>query len=156
MREPGIAWRPGTIPAGSVCRQIASTMDLFVTSVAWAGAKLPSDRPIDGYDITPLLKKGTGTIDRDTYFYYRGTRLFAGRLGKWKAHFLTQPAYGTPEPVAHDPPLLFDLEADPGESFNVAAEHPEVIQQISKSVERHRAGVQPVANQLEGAVPQAK
>lgn len=151
MREPGIAWWPGRIPAGSVCREIATTMDLFSTCATWAGAKLPSDRPIDGLDITPLLT-AAGPVKRDLFCYYRGTQLFAARVGKWKAHFITQPAYGPEKPTPHEPPLLFDLQADPGESFNVAAQHPDVIAQIMKEVERHRATVTPVKNQLEETI----
>jgi arylsulfatase A-like enzyme len=151
MREPGIAWWPGTIAPNQVCREVASTMDLFVTGAKLAGAKVPDDRAIDGKDITPLLK-GTGPVERDVYCYYRGTQLYAARLGNFKAHFITQPAYG-PEPAKpHDPPLLYDLEKDPGESFDIAAQLPEVIEQIRAAVEKHRATVNPVASQLEAVV----
>ncbi|MEQ1859323.1 MAG: sulfatase [Chthoniobacteraceae bacterium] len=154
MRVPGIAWMPGRVPAGSVCREIASTMDLFTTCATWAGAKVPADRAIDGLDITPLLT-ASGTLKRDAYLYYRGTQLFAARLGKWKAHYLTQPGYFQPKPDPHDPPLLYDLQADPGESFDVAAQHPDVLAQIAAAVERHRASVKPVPTQFEAAVAQA-
>jgi arylsulfatase A-like enzyme len=151
MREPAIAWWPGTIKPGQVCREVACTMDLFATGAKLAGASVPGDRAIDGRDITPLLT-GSGTVDRGVYCFYRGTQLYAARLGKYKAHFITQPAYG-PEPAApHDPPLLFDLENDPGENFNVAAEHAAVIAQIKAAVEQHRATVKEVPNQLEAVV----
>ena len=148
MRVPGIAWMPGKIPAGGTCRELAVTMDLFTTCATWAGAQPPSDRPLDGRDITPLLT-AAGSVERDVFCYYRGTRLFAARRGQWKAHFITQAAYGAPKPETHEPPLLFDLEADPGESFNVAADHPDVIAQITAAVARHRATLTPVPNQLE-------
>jgi arylsulfatase A-like enzyme len=151
MRVPGIAWMPGKVPAGSVCREVAATMDLFTTCATWAGAKVPADRPIDGLDITPLLT-ASGTVARDAYFFYRGTRLFAARSGKWKAHLITQPSYGPGQPEPHDPPLLFDLAADPGESHNSTAQHPEVLTQIAAAIERHRATVTPVTNQLEAVV----
>ena len=93
MRVPGIAWWPGTVPAGVTTQEMASTMDLFVTAVKLAGGEVPADRPIDGYDITPVLT-GKGKSPRDTMFFYRGTKLFAVRHGPWKAHFITQPAYG--------------------------------------------------------------
>ena len=151
MRVPGIAWWPGTVPAGRVCREVAATMDLFTTSCALAGAKLPGDRPIDGVNIMPLLT-GTGDLQRDAYFFYRGAQLFAVRMGKWKAHFLTQPGYGAPKPEPHDPPLLFDLQSDPGESFDVAAQHPDVLTPLVAAVERHRANLQPAPTQLEAVV----
>ena len=148
MRVPAIAWWPGRIRAGSVCRDVVSTMDLFTTALMLAGAPVPGDRPIDGANILPLLT-ASGGVQREAFFFYRGAQLFALRLGKWKAHFATQPGYGTPNPVHHDPPLLFDLHADPGESFNVAANHPEVLAQIGRATERHRADLQPAPTQLE-------
>ena len=151
MRVPGIAWMPGKVPAGRVCHELASTMDLFTTCATWAGANVPADRAIDGLDITPLLT-ATGPVSRPAYFYYRGTTLFAARLGRWKAHYLTQAGYFVPQPEPHDPPLLFDLQADPGESFNVAAAHPEVLAELAREIERHRATVIPVPNQLEATV----
>jgi arylsulfatase A len=151
MRVPGIASWPGKVPAGAVCREIASTMDLFTTCGNLAGATLPAERPIDGVDILPLLA-GSGAVKRDGYFFYRGTQLFAARVGKWKAHYLTQPGYGTPKPEAHDPPLLFDVQSDPGENFNLAAKHPEVLAEIAAAVARHRATVQSAPTQLEAVI----
>lgn len=147
MRVPAIAWWPGKVPAGTVCREIACTMDLFTTVSLLAGAKLPADRPIDGLDILPLLT-GSGAVPREAYFFYRGAQLFAVRMGKWKAHFATQPGYGTPNPTRHDPPLLFDLHADPGESFNVAAQNREVLAQLTAATERHRENLEPAPTQL--------
>ena len=54
--------------------------------------------------------------------------------------------------MAHDPPLLFNLKVDPSESTNVAQAHPEILSRIQGLVERHRAGVKPVENQLTGQV----
>ena len=153
MRVPGIAWWPGKIPAGKVCHEIATAMDLLPTIAKFAGTEAPKDREIDGVDITPLLT-GTDPVRREVFCYYRGTELFAARLGKWKAHFLTQAAYGAPKPEPHDPPLLFNLEADPGESFDTATEHPDVIAQIKAAVEKHKATVKPVKNQLVETVRQ--
>ena len=151
MREPGIAWWPGKIKPGQVCHALASTMDLFTTSLSLAGAPIPADRPIDGVDIRPLLF-GAGEAPRDAYFYYRGTHLFAVRKGEFKAHYFTQAGYTQPKPEAHEPPLLFDLGADPGESFDVAASHPDVLAEIAHAIERHKATLTPVQNQLDAVV----
>jgi hypothetical protein len=112
-----------------------------------AGVNPPKDRPLDGYDITPALTGGKSP--RSEMFFYRGYELMAARLGPWKAHFLTQPGYGQPQPETHDPPLLYNLEVDPGESYNVAAKHPEVLAEIKALVEKHRAGLQPATSQLD-------
>jgi arylsulfatase A len=152
MRVPGIAWWPGNIKAGVVNTNLACTMDLFPTALALAGVPLPTDRVLDGYDLSNVLLKGA-VGPRHLLFYYRGTRLFAARKDQWKLHLLTQKGYGQPKPNAHDPPLLFDLNADPGETFNVAAQHPEVVADLLKEIETHRATVVPVKQQLEAVQP---
>jgi hypothetical protein len=103
---------------------------------------------MDGVDIAPLLANVDGKVNREVFCYYRGTELFAARLGKWKAHFFTQTGYGQPKPEPHDPPLLFNLDADPGESFECGAQHPDVIAKIKAAVEKHKAGVKPAKSQL--------
>jgi arylsulfatase A len=155
MREPGIAWWPGTVPAGATTQEMACTMDLFVTATKLAGGKVPDDRPIDGLDITPVLS-GNGKSPRDTMFFYRDTRLYAVRHGPWKAHLVTQSGYGPEKPVEHDPPLLYHLGRDPGEKFDVSQDHPDVIAEIKAIVARHRDGLMPGEPQLDKRLPGAK
>ncbi len=147
MRVPGIAYWPGRVPAGTVTREPATTMDLFVTSAQLSGATLPADRTLDGVDIRPLLFE-TGSVRREAFFYYRGSTLYAVRSGPWKAHLITRSAYGQDKPVIHDPPLLFHLGEDPGERFNRAATNPAVLTRMADLVQAHRAGVSPAASQL--------
>jgi arylsulfatase A len=151
MREPGIAWWPGRVQQGVVTSELACTMDLFATTLKLAGAGLPDDRIIDGVDMAPLLFNAQPSR-RGVFFYYRGTQLYAARKGAFKAHFITRSAYGPDMPVRHDPPLLFNLEHDPAERFDVAASHPDVLAQISQEVQRHLAAVKPVKNQLQGTI----
>ncbi len=149
MREAMVARWPGKIPAGTTVRDPGATMDLYVTALKLAGAEVPSDRELDGYDIRPALF-GQGPSPRDVIFYYRGTTLYAVRKGLYKAHFVTQDAYGPNRKVErHDPPLLYHLGIDPGEHWNVAAEHPDVISEIRQIADEHRKTVEPVENQLE-------
>jgi arylsulfatase A-like enzyme len=158
MRMPGIAWWPGTVPAGVTTHEMASTMDLYVTAVKLAGGDVPTDRPIDGYDIAPLLM-GKGHSPRDTMFFYRGTKLFAVRHGPWKAHFLSQPAYGAGSkdaPTPHDPPLLYHLGRDPGEKTDVAKDNPQVVSELKEIAARHTAAMKPGAPQLDSKLPAEK
>jgi arylsulfatase A-like enzyme len=148
MRVPGIFWWPGKIRSGVVTQELASTMDVFATAVTLASGKIPVDREIDGVDLAPVLFDN-GSSPRQTMFFYRGTELFAARLGLFKAHFRTQPGYGPGKLETHDPPLLFHLGHDPGEKFNVAQRHPDVIAAIRKAVAEHQATVRPAENQLE-------
>jgi arylsulfatase A-like enzyme len=147
MREPAIAWRPGTVPAGAVSAELASTLDLLPTLCAQAGVEAPKDRPLDGYDITAAFKGGNSP--RNEMFYYRAYDLMAVRMGPWKAHFVTQTGYGQPQPEQHDPPLLFNLDVDPSERFNVAEKHPQVLSEIQSLVEKHRGAIKPAASQVD-------
>ena len=146
MRVPGIAWWPGRIPAGSIQREPASTMDLLPTCAKLAGTPLP-DVPLDGRDLAPLLF-GNGTRPAEVFLYYRGPDLYAARLGPWKAHFITRSSYGPDAPVPHNPPLLFHLGEDPGEQWNLANEKPDVLRQIRDAVDAELSRIVPGPTQL--------
>ncbi|PQO42706.1 sulfatase [Blastopirellula marina] len=148
MREPTIFWWPKTIPASSVAADVGSTMDLMATFHTLAGLKMPTDRVFDSHDLTPVLKQ-TGKSTRDTFFYYRGYDLMAVRYGPWKLHFKTQSGYGQPKPEIHDPPVLYNLDHDPGESRDVAKENSEVIETILAEVKRHQEEMVFADSQLE-------
>jgi len=141
VRTPAIFWWPGTVrPA--VVSDMASAMDLFVTAAKLAGASMPTDRVIDGIDLSAPLR-GTGPSPRRLLFYYWDSELRAVRKGNFKAHFITSGAYGEGAARAeHNPPLLFNVAEDPGERFNIAAEHPEVVADLVKEAEAHRKTVE--------------
>lgn len=148
MREPTVMWWPGKLKEG-VVQEMGCTLDLLPTFVALAGGKLPTDRTYDGYDLSPVLF-GTGSSPRDTMFYYHGEQLFAVRKGPFKAHFQTKTSYvGQKEAKQHEPPLLYHLGNDPSEKYDIAPQHSEVITEIRKLAETHRASIEPVENQLE-------
>ena len=123
FRVPGIVRWPRTIPAGQESAAMASALDLFPTFAAIAGATVPADRPLDGGNILPLLT-GRGPAPPREFFYFQGRALQAVRSGSWKFR-LTSAGAGQP-PV----PELFDLEKDPGERYNVAAAHPDVVERL--------------------------
>ena len=147
MREPTLFWWPGKIKPG-VVMDMGSTLDVLPTVCEIAGARVPDSRIMDGYDLTPVLfHRQIGP--RNVMYYYRGTTVFALRKGAFKAHFFTQNAYrGDRTIYEHKPPLLFNLEIDPSETLNVADEHPDVLADIQKELEKHLASVVPVKDQL--------
>jgi arylsulfatase A len=137
VRTPAIFWWPGTIKPG-VVTDVGSAMDLLVTAARLAGAAPPGDRPIDGVDLGAVLTGG-GHAPARTLFYYWDSELRAVRKGPWKAHFITSGAYGDGEARAeHNPPLLFNVADDPGERYNVAASHADVISDLQREVAAHR------------------
>lgn len=143
MRVPAIARWPGTIKANQKCESVAATMDLFPTILKLAGINIPGDRIYDGTDIWPLLN-GEKVEIRESVFYYYRSRLFAVRKGKWKAHFITKPSYVNVDPVVHPIPLLYNLEIDPSEKFNISDQHPQVIQELRLEYEKHKSSIEAV------------
>lgn len=137
MRVPGIFRQPGTVRPG-VIREIGATMDLLPTFAAMAGVKPPADRTLDGYDLSGMLAGKSDKSPRSEIFYYRAAELWAVRMGPWKAHYQTKSGYLDDPLLKHDPPLLFHLEHDPSEKYDVAAEYPDVLKQIAALVARHR------------------
>jgi len=151
MREPTIAWWPGTIKSGRLITGIASTLDIFPTCAELAGAKMPTDRKYDGYSMLNMLK-GPGKRKRDEMFYYRGQQLQAVRKGPWKIHFYTKTEYVGMKVQKHDPPLLFNVEEDPSEKNEVGRKHPEIITKLKKVASKHQATVKPYPSQLESRI----
>lgn len=151
VRVPFVASWPGRIrPA--VVTDLGTTMDLYTTAIGLAGATPPTDRPLDGYDLRPVLL-GTGASPREVVFYYRQRELYAVRLGAWKAHFISQGAYGQfGDRVVHQTPELYNLDHDPSEKYNLAAAHPDVIARLRKVAADHQATVAPYPSRLEARV----
>ncbi|XP_054918108.1 N-acetylgalactosamine-6-sulfatase-like isoform X3 [Dermacentor andersoni] len=95
LREPAIAWWPGTIPAGKQVSGVAATvLDLLPTLCELAGVALPPSLVLDGSSLTHLLLAessldGTHFQPNRPVFYYRGNELMAVRNGLYKAHFWT-------------------------------------------------------------------
>ena len=147
VREPGIAWWPGTVPAGAIDRSVASTMDLYATALTLAGTAIPDDRPVDGHDISARLRAVdaadiSGDTERRPHFYYGPSHaLHAVRQGRWKLHVKTSSQTGI-DYFDGTLPLLFDLEQDPGEKWNRAQEQPQIVDELLLLIEAHEAEVE--------------
>jgi len=170
QRVPCVARLPGTISPGTVCTELATTMDWLPTIMRLATGNRDGNqtdnavksndaqdanngtgnaRPIDGHDISDLLRATPGAKSKyEAFYYYWNYRLEAIRAGKWKLHFphsyrsLKTPGNGGQPGEYVERTVeqcLFDLERDPGESTDVAAEHRDVVQQLERLAERARA-----------------
>ncbi len=149
-REPTVMWWPGTIPAGTVCKTPAMTIDILPTIASLVGAKLPQ-HAIDGKNILPLVAGEPGAKSpHEAYYFYWERQLQAVRMGNWKLHFPhSYPTLGgrsggtggLPAPYQDEKIglSLFDLDKDPGEITNVAAQNPKVVSKIKKLADRMRS-----------------
>ncbi len=125
MREPTLAWWPGTIPANSTCDEIATTMDLLPTFAILGGGKVPNDRVIDGRNIAPLLLgRANAKSPHQSFLYYKGNNLQAVRSGKWKLHSNAE---------------LYNLEKDIGERQNVAKDNLDIVKRLRKYLDQAHA-----------------
>ena len=140
MRVPFIAQWNGVIKPSQVITSMASTMDLYTTIINMAKGTVPTDRTVDGKDIMPLLtNKGEKTGDE--FFYYDAAQLFAVRKGSWKLH-LKSTDVGSGNITVHVAPMLFNLENDPSEAYNVAKDNAEIVKQLREAAARHEKSVE--------------
>jgi len=125
-------WWPGRIPAGSVCSEIAGTIDILPTVAELTGATLPT-RKIDGHSIVSLLEGKSGAKSPHQAYFYQARGV---RVGEWKML-----VSGGCKPKENGK-LLFNLVKDIGEKNNVAAEHPDVVKRLSDLLEAFKKEVQ--------------
>jgi arylsulfatase A-like enzyme len=149
QREPCIMRWPGRIPAGTVCNKIAMTIDLFPTITAICKSQLPAKK-IDGVNILPLLLNEKDANPRNELAYYYNVNSLEGvREGKWKLVFPHRSQTYKKFPPGKDgfpgktaqvnvPEALYDLSTDPGETIDVAAEHPEVVRRLKDLGDTYR------------------
>jgi arylsulfatase A-like enzyme len=171
VRVPFIARWPGRVPAGRVCDEPLTEMDLKPTMAAWLGAPAPVKKT-DGRDVSDLLLGKDGAVSpHEALVFYAGNELQAVRSGLWKLHFAHPYITVTGEPgrdgkpsnwenmkpaaitqsgiagiatrhgyqVAEQAEALYDLKADPGESKDLAAAHPDVVERLKKLAEPFRS-----------------
>lgn len=128
-RVPLLARLPGRLPAGKTRDAMAMNIDLFPTLLAAAGVARPVEPVIDGRDIWGCWQGGAAS-PHEQLLYFDNERLAALRTQRWKlvgrAHYRT---YNLPL-AKLGLPLLFDLAADPGENFDVAADQPAVARDL--------------------------
>ena len=151
VREPFIARWPGRIstapsrvrgPGGPrVCQTMATTMDILPTLARLSNVPLPA-KPLDGVDIWPVLAGETTTVQRDVFLYFDSWNLQCARLGPWKLHVARYNDFAwSPDPVGGRQnlpllqPELYNLERDPDESYDVAADNPQIVARIQQRIQ---------------------
>ncbi len=142
--------------------------DWPVTFAALGGGAFPTDREIDGRDVSPVLR-GDPVEEKPRFWQWNryspvGTCNAGMRDGKWKlvrpiipeAMGLTQEDLDMDKKLKYEPdsitditrdpepertipdppaPLLFDLDADPGERNDLAASRPEIVSRMQSSID---------------------
>ena len=126
MRVPTLAWWPGTIPAGSISKEIGVTTDLLPSLAKLTGSKVPDDRIIDGKDISDVLLGKKDAQSPHQLHYYENEGI---RRGDWK---LVKKGSRSE---------LYDLSKDPGERKDLSRSHPELVKELNRALHKHAASI---------------
>jgi arylsulfatase A-like enzyme len=141
MRVPCLMRWPGKIPAGRVCDELCTTMDLLPTLAGLAGVA-PPRAPIDGHDIGALLLGAEGARspwDDVGFCFYFLEQLQAVRAGPWKLYLPLDAKYVNLSRKAAPAMLeLFDVRGDVGEAREVSSQHPDVVKRLLALAEAAR------------------
>jgi arylsulfatase A-like enzyme len=134
VRVPFLLSWPGRLKGGSDYRQAVCALDIFPTAVAAAGGSLAGGKPLDGVDLTPFLTGAQKQAPHETLYWREiGGQGYALRQGR---HKLVKRA-------AADRIELFDLETDPNERRDLAAQKPDVVAELKRLYERWNAQLMP-------------
>ena len=144
-RIPLIARWPGVIQPGTSSSRMVCLVDFMATCADIIGVKLPDNAAEDSVSILPLLKGNDKPVHEAIVSHSAGGK-FAIRDGKWKLQLC--PGSGGPWDDPKDdqataeglPPIqLYDMTQDIGEQKNVQAEHPEIVERLTKILEKYVA-----------------
>jgi arylsulfatase A-like enzyme len=142
MRVPFLARWPGRIPAGTVCDEFATMLDLLPTFAGLTGAKAPGPDVIDGRDVWPLFAGKAGArTPHEAFYFYHYDQLQAVRSGPWKLFVpLVHQRFGpAAEPrEVNSAARLFHVVDDPAELKDVAAANPEIVARLNRLAENGR------------------
>jgi arylsulfatase A-like enzyme len=144
LRVPCIVRWPGHVPADTTSDAIFATIDFLPTFGRLAGYQPPDDRIIDGVDQTDLLFGKSVQGNRDNYFYFCQGELHGVRKGKWKLLLPDRKKfYGYVKDRGSNDVELYDLDADIGETKNLAKAQPDVVRQMLKYAQTIKLSSEP-------------
>jgi uncharacterized sulfatase len=131
---------PAKIAAGSSFDEPVHHFDIFATAAAAAGAEVPTDRPMDGVDLLPFVNPSVADVGSDDGGKAQAVaphdRLF------WRGgHYQVVIAEGgkLQRTARPDKVWLFNLESDPTEQNNVAAQNPDQAKKMLAMLDEHNA-----------------
>jgi arylsulfatase A-like enzyme len=107
---------PGVIPAGSVCREFLTALEVFPTLCRAAGVQPPGGVVLDGFDMMPVVTGRQPSPRREMFWERRGDQ--AARVGNWK---WVASGRGSG---------LFDLSHDISEQHDLSQQKPDVLDHV--------------------------
>jgi arylsulfatase A-like enzyme len=116
LRVPCIVRWPGQIPPRSVCHEFLTSLEVFPTLLAAAGARPPAGVVLDGFDMMPVLAGKAKSRRTEMFWQRRGDK--AARVGDFK---WVETGRGSG---------LFDLSNDVSEEHDLSQQKPEVLARV--------------------------
>ncbi len=137
MRVPCFVQWPKHIQS-EINENIVNAMDVYATCIKLADGDIPTDRVVDGQNITSYLTKNNKVKEKeDVPFFYYGidNQLMAVRKNSWKLHVKTYSQLGFdyfPEKQI----LLFNLYNDPSEKYDLSDKYPDIVKELTQLIEK--------------------
>jgi len=119
FRMPTILTFPGTLPAGKEYKGMTSTLDFYATAAAVAKTRLPAH--CEGRNLLPLLQGEKKSNPDECLFWYT----YTSRAARWKEWRIVKFGKETKW-------RLYNIEADPAETTDLASEYPQVLKEMDK------------------------
>jgi arylsulfatase len=118
LRVPFMLRWPGRVSAGAVTDEIVHITDLYSTLARVVGARVPTDRPIDGVDQLDFFLGRQPKSNREGFVYYIKNEIRAVKWRQWKMHLVWEPEPNV-GPVRLETPWIFNLIQDPKEESDI-------------------------------------
>ena len=140
VRVPGIVRWPGHIRAGRASDEPLATIDVFPTLMALTGGANGAALPLDGKPAADFLLGGDASSPGNLYLFFDKEYLQTARSGKWKIHVarwnVQRYQAGSASQVNRtlSAPELYDMSVDIGESYDLAANHPDVVRDLKRRI----------------------
>ena len=122
LRVPAVIRYDGQLKAGTVSKQVAYVVDVFPTLAAAAGVTPQNKFPLDGKNLWPALMAGKADPREDLFFAVEGSLAVHHREWKLVRH--------------HGTNMLFQIDRDPEEKNDLAAQHPDLVIDLSARIDK--------------------
>jgi arylsulfatase A-like enzyme len=149
-----IRW-PGHVAPNTTSYAMFSIMDFLPTFASILGAKLPTDRPIDGVDQTAVLLGKSKIGSRESLLSFIGADLVAVRWKQWRIYVKDMKLTGTGQQMlggifadisGMSYPKVYNIEMDPHEDLNVGGINFWPMQEAFKAINEYLASLKKYPN----------